>query len=365
MKKKTMAFGGLLMAVAMTGYSVSGTYAKYISQVDLVDEARVAKWELNATDKNNNKIGETIDLFASSYTNDGKTYVSSLNCSTTGEGENAKTVCDKVVAPGTKGDYTAKLTGKMETRFQLGFDLVSENDFVVYFNLKTETGKSTVVDEMKVAKELTTNDTDKSMTYVKTLADGTTETVIVVKADGTLSEGWYEYHPIRYTVDYRTPGKDDKAVTLTNYDINGIKLAFEAYNTNNANALATGNLAHTFNPTNNFNKQIVVSWEWATHNTSIALSHNTTTGVAEGNVLTDKVTVAANDKATEVRNAIVNTLDTYAGNTLSDVEDRIKFGVEITAEQVTADEVTTSKATTTPDGNGNPVNDSEKYSKKN
>ena len=50
MKKRTMAVGGLLMAVAMTSYSVAGTYAKYTSKIDLTDDARVAKWDFYAKD---------------------------------------------------------------------------------------------------------------------------------------------------------------------------------------------------------------------------------------------------------------------------------------------------------------------------
>ena len=50
MKKRTMAVGGLLLAVAMTSYSVAGTYAKYTSKIDLADEARIAKWDLVAAE---------------------------------------------------------------------------------------------------------------------------------------------------------------------------------------------------------------------------------------------------------------------------------------------------------------------------
>lgn len=96
--RKALALGGLLMAVAVTAYSVSGTYAKYISKVGGTDTARVAKWSFNSG-------AEEIDLFKESYTGANGKYVQSLGC--TGEGD-AK-VCDDVVAPGTNGQYTFQL----------------------------------------------------------------------------------------------------------------------------------------------------------------------------------------------------------------------------------------------------------------
>lgn len=113
MKRRTMAFGGLLMAVAVTGYSVSGTYAKYISSIDVADDARVAKWDFNTDQK--------FDLFTSSYSltnaeGNKYTYVQSLNC-------NAEGVCDEVVAPGTHGTATIEISGQTETNYKLSFDV--------------------------------------------------------------------------------------------------------------------------------------------------------------------------------------------------------------------------------------------------
>lgn len=125
MKKKTMAFGGLLAAVAMTGYSVAGTYAKYISQVDYTDEARVAKFYLNGADL----ATQNIDLFAKSYARtekDGKVvYVNSLHD-------------DKVIAPGTKGEVTLSISGEFETRYQTFVAFDGAKDVVIYFGLDAE-----------------------------------------------------------------------------------------------------------------------------------------------------------------------------------------------------------------------------------
>lgn len=100
MKRRTMAFGGLLMAVAITGYSVAGTYAKYISSIDYTDQARVAKWDFRSQSTN------TVDLFEASYTNDSGVYVASKDAA-------------KVIAPGTSGEYSYSIVGTAETNFKI------------------------------------------------------------------------------------------------------------------------------------------------------------------------------------------------------------------------------------------------------
>lgn len=100
MKRRTMAFGGLLMAVAITGYSVAGTYAKYISSIDHTDQARVAKWDFRSQSTN------TVDLFEASYTNDDGVYVASKDAA-------------KVIAPGTSGEYSYSIAGTAETNFKI------------------------------------------------------------------------------------------------------------------------------------------------------------------------------------------------------------------------------------------------------
>ena len=125
MKKKMTVLGGLLMAVAVTGYSVSGTYAKYISSVDMTDEARVAKWDINF-EENGTEIAtnKTIDLFQESYTlgaeADKYVYVKSLDN-------------DRVVAPGTEGAYSFDIKGVTETNYTLKVEVLdtSKNDVVL------------------------------------------------------------------------------------------------------------------------------------------------------------------------------------------------------------------------------------------
>lgn len=105
MGKKTKFLGILLLAVVVTSYSVSGTYAKYISKIELADEARVAKWEIGM----DQEAMKDLSLFKSSYTYDEDGIVVK---SLTGDDAN-------VVAPGTQGQYTFALTGTLETAFTL------------------------------------------------------------------------------------------------------------------------------------------------------------------------------------------------------------------------------------------------------
>ncbi len=101
MKKKMGILGGLVMAAVVTGYSVAGTYAKYISAFDMADEARVAKWSFNDT------ATREVDLFQSSYTyGDNGIVVASKDA-------------DKVVAPGTEGEYVYNIEGTAETNYKV------------------------------------------------------------------------------------------------------------------------------------------------------------------------------------------------------------------------------------------------------
>lgn len=120
MKKKMVALGALLLAVVLTGHSVSGTYAKYTSAFDLVDEARVAKWAftLNGDEPTGTEID--MDLFKESYPSfDG----ASTDTVSSEAGVN-------VVAPGTFGEYLFTLDGSAETNYTVAMDATIDNEIV-------------------------------------------------------------------------------------------------------------------------------------------------------------------------------------------------------------------------------------------
>lgn len=224
MKKKMTVLAGLLMAVVVTGYSVSGTYAKYISQVDLTDEARVARWELVATNGNNEVLEatNTIDLFANSYHFNGKQYVKAINDT------------DRLIAPGTAGTYTLNLDGYMETAYFLNFKVNSTQDPVVYYT----------VDGNKV----------KAMSTDKNDAKFAGDTV-------------KEYHPLTYTIVYTKNGNEvitDEAKKIVNKTAAEAKVMLDAYNTYaQANPFGAGKLADL---------QYVISWKWDTRNAVAGLA---------------------------------------------------------------------------------------------
>lgn len=130
MKRKSIFLISLMFLTLMSIYGVSGTMAKYVSSVDISDEARVAKWDIGIT--------REIDLFRDSYFNEqGAKMVESGNL-------------DAIVAPGTEGEYTFTITGIPETNYTLRIEVLEALDTVgrmtysldgIYNNLDIKTLK--------------------------------------------------------------------------------------------------------------------------------------------------------------------------------------------------------------------------------
>ena len=80
MNKKLLGVGALALAVALTSASVSGTYAKYISESKASDSARIAKWNIDFS--KNTTFKESIDLFKDSFTDTGSINIdgSTIHC---------------------------------------------------------------------------------------------------------------------------------------------------------------------------------------------------------------------------------------------------------------------------------------------
>lgn len=113
MKNKTLRLGLLtILLVAITMSIIAGTLAKYVESVTATDSARVAKfeYELSGMDKDT----QTINLF------DTTTDTGILN--------NLKNDNKKLVAPGTNGSLTVKLTNKSEVAINAGFTLTETNE---------------------------------------------------------------------------------------------------------------------------------------------------------------------------------------------------------------------------------------------
>lgn len=219
--KKMSIVTALIMLVTITTYSVSGTYAKYTSQIDLTDEARVASWGFSTVDRTNCTPVETtegtrweckqeatnLNLFASSYTynEDAKVYVRSLDG-------------DKVVAPGTAGEYKIGFKGAMEVRhdFKIDFGVEDAKEVAVTFDVNAD-GSLTIYDK------------------------------------GSATQGQYTYSPITYTVNLFNGN-----TTLVNKEgkLSEIQAAFAKWNESVDNDFAPGRLGIALD----------LGWKWDKEN---------------------------------------------------------------------------------------------------
>jgi hypothetical protein len=105
----------LMVAVLLTTCAISSTFAKYTTAAEDDVTARVAKFGVTVT-------ANVDDLFATSYT-DPRGDAADVNAETitTGEGEQAISVTDNVVAPGTAKSFNTGIvvTGKPEVAVQV------------------------------------------------------------------------------------------------------------------------------------------------------------------------------------------------------------------------------------------------------
>lgn len=177
MKKKMTILGVLLLAVVVTAYSVSGTYAKYTSNSEVTDTARVAQWKLNDL--------ASIDLFKSSYDNilDGtEASAWSLND-------------DKILAPGTSGQYTFNINGVFETNYEIKLELLDGSHGLQY-EITGDYGNY-VYDpiQFKLVKvtDVVLGDGEDVTTWtnfdgLKTALEGLSKTVYVNGTNGTIDD---------------------------------------------------------------------------------------------------------------------------------------------------------------------------------
>ncbi len=114
MKKKMTILAALVLAVVVTGYSVSGTYAKYTSTFNgKTSTARVAKWAVSASDLNQSSGASetfTFDLFES------------VNDSNVKTGTN-----ENIIAPGTTGSFDLVVKNDSEVNAEYTVDYTVDN----------------------------------------------------------------------------------------------------------------------------------------------------------------------------------------------------------------------------------------------
>ena len=112
MKKNRMMrlASGLLVAVLLTTCAISGTFAKYVTEGEASDSARVAKWGVNIN-------AESFDLFTTDYKTDDTTATFTGDYSVSSEGTANR---DDVMAPGTSGKIAnISITGTPEVAVEV------------------------------------------------------------------------------------------------------------------------------------------------------------------------------------------------------------------------------------------------------
>ena len=180
MFKKLSILSVLVLAVAVSAYSVAGTYAKYTSEfVGSTSTARVAKWafEINDTAVTNAFTFNLFDTLNEADTTTSETDVASNNT-------------EKVIAPGTGGQFTIKLSNKSE---------VNAN-YTVDYN---------VTNASNIPVEFSINGTD----WTTDLAD-VTATAINKGADATITVQWRWAFTGDASANYTTSQSDSTDTAL-------------------------------------------------------------------------------------------------------------------------------------------------------
>ena len=122
-KNKMMRLAAVLMvAVLMTTCAISGTFAKYITQANVEDSARVAKWGVQVT--------ATGSLFETQYANDGEVEKDEANQDIAFTVVSSSSTGDDVVAPGTfkNNGLEFNITGTPEVAVNIDFAITNVSD---------------------------------------------------------------------------------------------------------------------------------------------------------------------------------------------------------------------------------------------
>lgn len=198
MNKKFTVLVGLLMAVVVTGYSVSGTYAKYAETFNGTSAtAQVAKWDVklfDVTDGTEKALTNTFtfDLFKNA-TN-----------STLKDGVNPA----EIIAPGSKGSFIIKVKNSSDVRATVAVDFTVTNGAGIPLTYKVNDVAVASLDDIDATEITNANgeytlkvewewpynaDSDSDTTYGKASAtaanaEGGKRTEVTVKADVTVSQ---------------------------------------------------------------------------------------------------------------------------------------------------------------------------------
>lgn len=208
----------LLMLVLLTTSVVGGTFAKYVTEADASDSARVAKW------------GIKMDVDGSG------TFKAAYD--TTVQSENST---DKVVAPGTSGTAIYSVSGAPETAYKITFTGTKTNDVFLAKGLKFK---------------YTDSDTNGgAVNYIK---PGTS-------TESMVSENYY---PIKYTVTVISANATFSGSGGITNDTS------KEFDTLEAAMTALSNTTLTYDANEAANLEVKIGWKWAFDSTTEPTSND-------------------------------------------------------------------------------------------
>lgn len=367
MKKNVLmrAASGLLVATMLTTCAISGTFAKYVTQDNGGDMARVAKW------------GVVVQVEGDLY---GQNYLDATNTESTATDStvsvSSKTITDiggnstaNLVAPGTESGspFTFSIDGTPEVDSKATVDITTQNIYL-------EAGKYGVMVPVEAGVVNAQNFAEFTL-YIKT-ADTQTYTlanaydeITTLSLDNkfyTLEdvvENGAKYYPVEYTMDGATTfGSDD--ATADSAANKGTDTLAAVANTILAQIGATTDLTTAEQTAKNITRttatsavidhntdleaalklyQQEISWEWEFHDEGTEpdihgephhISQQDKLDTILGNLMAERVGDNAGAKVSEV----VKMSDDYlSGSTLIEYQDYCldtMFDICITVEQV-------------------------------
>ena len=168
MNKKIGVLTALVLGVALTASQVAGTYAKYTSEKNASDTARVAKWSFKVGSGEDAKDIATTDMVFDLFNT-----INEADTTTAETDVAAANGTDTVIAPGTGGSFDIVLTNASEVNAKYTIALeetANASNIPVEYSIDGTTWKADFID--------INNDTDK-MKEVAINKNGGTTTVKV------------------------------------------------------------------------------------------------------------------------------------------------------------------------------------------
>lgn len=225
MKKNVLmrAASGLLVATMLTTCAISGTFAKYVTQDNGGDVARVAKWGV--------VVQVEGDLYGQKYLNDANT-VTIANDTTVGvDGKQIAKPDNAVVAPGTKSDspFTFGINGTPEVDSETTIEIDYQNIYLntgkygvmvpVADGVVTAANFADLADNGENNKGVDITATEENGLWVKEGAAYKRATAYAADTDYYTLEDYVDNAQIYYPVDYTLVGQT--AYDLGDVDLDG------------------------------------------------------------------------------------------------------------------------------------------------